>query len=85
MSHQTYDTMADTDLIASNMNYTIVINGFVWAGCMIYYFIFARHWYTGPQMTVGENTSTVSDNTIGSSVAAGLSGNESTTDCRKED
>ncbi|OGE56662.1 hypothetical protein PENARI_c003G02688 [Penicillium arizonense] len=59
----------------SNMNYTIVINGFVWAGCMIYYFIFARHWYTGPQMTVGENASTLSNNTIGSSLAAGLNGN----------
>jgi hypothetical protein len=67
------------------MNYTIVINGFVWTGCMIYYFIFARHWYTGPQMTVGENASTVSDNTISSSVAAGLNGNGPAADGRKED
>lgn len=77
--------MTDSDLIASDMNYTIVINGFVWTGCMIYYFIFARHWYTGPQMTVGENASTVSDNTISSSVAAGLNGNGPAADGRKED
>ncbi|KAJ6076047.1 hypothetical protein N7499_008028 [Penicillium canescens] len=69
----------------SNMNYTIVINGFVWAGCMIYYFIFARHWYTGPQMTVGENASTVSNNTIGSSVASCFNGNGPAADGRKGD
>lgn len=34
------------------MNYTIVINGFVWVACMAYYFLFARKWYTGPKMTV---------------------------------
>jgi hypothetical protein len=43
------------------MNYTIVINGFVWAGCMVYYFLFARRWYTGPQMTADESASTASD------------------------
>ncbi|PYH72794.1 putative GABA permease (Uga4) [Aspergillus vadensis CBS 113365] len=36
----------------SDMNYTIVINGFVWVACMAYYFLFARKWYTGPKMTV---------------------------------
>ncbi|RDH38237.1 amino acid/polyamine transporter I [Aspergillus welwitschiae] len=36
----------------SDMNYTIVINGFVWVACMTYYFLFARKWYTGPKMTV---------------------------------
>jgi hypothetical protein len=77
--------MTNSALIASNMNYTIVINGFVWAGCMIYYFIFARHWYTGPQMTVGGNASTVSDNTIVSPVASGLDGNGPAADGRKED
>ncbi|KOS39891.1 hypothetical protein ACN38_g9250 [Penicillium nordicum] len=46
----------------SNMNYTIVINGFVWFGCMAYYFLFARRWYIGPQMTVDENASTASGN-----------------------
>ncbi|KAJ5101344.1 hypothetical protein NUU61_003566 [Penicillium alfredii] len=48
----------------SDMNYTIVINGFVWIGCMVYYFFFARHWYSGPQLTVDETRSTDSDNTI---------------------
>ncbi|KAJ5550212.1 Amino acid/polyamine transporter I [Penicillium sp. DV-2018c] len=41
----------------SNMNYTIVINGFVWIGCMAYYFLFARHWYTGPMVTVDGSAS----------------------------
>jgi hypothetical protein len=39
------------------MNYTVVINGFVWIGCMAYYFLFARHWFTGPRMTVDESSS----------------------------
>ncbi|KAK1142630.1 GABA-specific high-affinity permease [Aspergillus melleus] len=41
----------------SEMNYTIVINGFVWIACMSYYFLFARKWYTGPKMTVDESSS----------------------------
>lgn len=41
-------------VVASDMNYTIVINGFVWVGCMSYYFLFAQRWYTGPRMTVDE-------------------------------
>ncbi|OQE17123.1 hypothetical protein PENFLA_c025G03576 [Penicillium flavigenum] len=49
---------------SSNMNYTIVINGFVWFGCMAYYFIFARRWYIGPKMTVDGSDSTASDNII---------------------
>lgn len=31
---------------------------------MIYYFLFARHWYTGPKMTVDESCSTNSDTAI---------------------
>ncbi|KAJ5116847.1 hypothetical protein N7456_001195 [Penicillium angulare] len=46
----------------TDMNYTVVINGFVWIGCMLYYFFFARHWYTGPLMTV-EDPSGDSDTT----------------------
>lgn len=38
------------------MNYTVVINGFVWIGCMVYYFLFARRWFTGPRMTVEESS-----------------------------
>jgi hypothetical protein len=36
-------------------------------------------------MTVGENASTLSNNTIGSSLAAGLNGNGPAADGRKED
>ena len=50
--------------LASDMNYTVVINGFVWIGCMTYYFLFARHWYMGPRMTVDETRSMDSENTI---------------------
>jgi hypothetical protein len=46
------------------MNYTIVINGAVWIGCMAYYFLFAKHWFTGPRMTVNENGLTESETTI---------------------
>lgn len=38
----------------STMNYTIVINGFVWLGCMAYYFIDARKWFEGPKHTIDE-------------------------------
>ncbi|KAJ5130059.1 uncharacterized protein N7515_006098 [Penicillium bovifimosum] len=50
----------------SNMNYTIVINGFVWIGCMVYYFVFARHWYTGPLTTVDGSASVTSLGAAGS-------------------
>lgn len=49
---------------APDMNYTVVINGFVWIGCMAYYFLFAKHWFTGPRMTVDEDRSTESDTAI---------------------
>ncbi|KAJ5819565.1 hypothetical protein N7474_005156 [Penicillium riverlandense] len=52
----------------SNMNYTVVINGFVWAGCMAYSFFFAHRWYSGPQMTVDVNCSTNPDNNIRASM-----------------
>ncbi|KAJ5433469.1 uncharacterized protein N7458_012625 [Penicillium daleae] len=47
-----------------DMNYTVVINGFVWIGCMAYYFLFAKHWFTGPRTTVDEDRSTESDTAI---------------------
>ena len=34
------------------MNYTIVLNGFIWLVSMTYYALFARRWYTGPKVTV---------------------------------
>lgn len=33
------------------MNYTCVINGFVWFGALGYYFIHAHKWFTGPKHT----------------------------------
>ncbi|OOF92214.1 hypothetical protein ASPCADRAFT_518090 [Aspergillus carbonarius ITEM 5010] len=38
-----------------NMNYTIVINGTLWFGAMLYYVVYARKVYKGPQMTVSES------------------------------
>ncbi|EHL00464.1 putative GABA-specific permease [Glarea lozoyensis 74030] len=37
---------------AESMNYTVVINMFVWGGALAYYFIDARKWFTGPKITV---------------------------------
>ncbi|KZF24063.1 gaba permease [Xylona heveae TC161] len=34
------------------MNYTVVINCAVWGGALLYYFIDARKWFTGPKMTL---------------------------------
>ncbi|KAJ5378068.1 uncharacterized protein N7496_005477 [Penicillium cataractarum] len=51
-----------------DMNYTVVINGFVWIGCMAYYFLFAKNWFTGPRMTVDENGSMESETTIANPV-----------------
>jgi len=39
-------------ITADSMNYTIVLNGFVWLASATYYILFARKWYTGPKMTV---------------------------------
>ncbi|RFU29528.1 hypothetical protein B7463_g6808, partial [Scytalidium lignicola] len=39
---------------AQSMNYTVVINMAVWSGALIYYFIDARKWFTGPKITVEE-------------------------------
>jgi hypothetical protein len=66
------------------MNYTIVINGFVWAGCMAYYFFFARRWYTGPQMTVDESGSTASDSTMVDQISQGIQTDEPAALSRKE-
>ncbi|KAF2119924.1 gaba permease [Lophiotrema nucula] len=34
------------------MNYTVVINSAVWGGSLLYYFIDARKWFTGPKVTL---------------------------------
>lgn len=36
----------------ASMNYTVVINSFVWFGALAYYFIDARKWFTGPKITL---------------------------------
>ena len=35
-----------------SMNYTVVINMAVWGGAMLYYFVDARKWFTGPKITI---------------------------------
>ena len=34
------------------MNYTVVITSAVWGGSLLYYFVDARKWFTGPKITV---------------------------------
>jgi hypothetical protein len=34
------------------MNYTVVVNGAVWGGALVYYSVDARKWFTGPKMTL---------------------------------
>ncbi|KAG5358641.1 GABA-specific permease [Yarrowia sp. B02] len=41
-AHPTKDTM----------NYTCVIVGTVWIGCLAYYYLFAHRWYNGPKTTL---------------------------------
>ncbi|KAI9924415.1 GABA-specific high-affinity permease [Aspergillus wentii] len=40
-----------------NMNYTVVINGALWLGALLYYVLYARKFYNGPKTTTGESTS----------------------------
>ncbi|KAI9368769.1 amino acid/polyamine transporter I [Aspergillus egyptiacus] len=37
---------------AEDMNYTVVINGALWGGALLYYLLYARKIYKGPQATV---------------------------------
>lgn len=37
---------------AQTMNYTCVINGAVWLGSLVYYFVDARKWFEGPKTNV---------------------------------
>jgi hypothetical protein len=36
------------------MNYTIVVNMFVWGGATVYFLVDARKWFTGPKTTLEE-------------------------------
>lgn len=40
---------------ANEMNYTVVINGAVWVGSLLYYFLFAKKWFKGPKMTLEDS------------------------------
>lgn len=42
-----------------SMNYTVVINCAVWGGALLYYFIDARKWFTGPKITIDTEGMTV--------------------------
>ncbi|EXJ66420.1 uncharacterized protein A1O5_10572 [Cladophialophora psammophila CBS 110553] len=37
---------------ADTMNYTCVINSAVWGGALLYYYVDARKWFRGPQITI---------------------------------
>ena len=42
------------------MNYTVVINGALWGGALLYYLLYARKTYKGPLTTVGPSSSEAS-------------------------
>ncbi|GAB1200603.1 hypothetical protein APSETT444_009977 [Aspergillus pseudonomiae] len=42
--------------LAQDMNYTVVINGALWGGALLYYGLYARKTYKGPQTTVGSSS-----------------------------
>ncbi|KAE8165007.1 amino acid permease-domain-containing protein [Aspergillus tamarii] len=52
------------DPTSQDMNYTVVINGALWGGALLYYVLYARKVYKGPQVTVGSSSS-VSDANLG--------------------
>ncbi|KAL4957776.1 amino acid/polyamine transporter I [Aspergillus filifer] len=45
---------------AEDMNYTVVINGALWGGALLYYLLYARKTYKGPLTTVGSSSSETS-------------------------
>ncbi|OJJ48840.1 hypothetical protein ASPZODRAFT_13576 [Penicilliopsis zonata CBS 506.65] len=47
-----------------DMNYTVVINGALWGGAILYYFLYARKTFTGPKTTVGEDSSSPSETNL---------------------
>ncbi|KAL3488913.1 amino acid transporter [Aspergillus germanicus] len=50
-----------------DMNYTVVINGALWGGALLYYVLYARKTYKGPQTTVQStsSSSTPSETNLG--------------------
>lgn len=49
---------------ADTMNYTVVINSAVWGGALLYYFVDARKWFTGPKTTVEEQGLTLEQQAV---------------------
>ncbi|XBQ90151.1 GABA-specific high-affinity permease [Aspergillus fumigatus] len=47
-----------------DMNYTVVINSALWGGALLYYLLYARKFYKGPQTTVGQPSSTPSETNL---------------------
>ena len=37
---------------AATMNYTVLINSFVWISALVYYGVDGRKWFTGPKITL---------------------------------
>jgi amino acid transporter len=46
------------------MNYTVVINCAVWGGALLYYFVDARKWFTGPKITIDTEGMTVAQQEV---------------------
>ncbi|KAF3177185.1 GABA-specific high-affinity permease [Orbilia oligospora] len=44
-----------------NMNYAIVVNFAVWGGALLYYYIDARKWFTGPRITLDSSHSQLTE------------------------
>ena len=49
---------------AESMNYTVVINSAVWGGALLYYFVDARKWFTGPKTTVESQVLTLEQQAV---------------------
>lgn len=50
---------------AGDMNYTVVLNGFVWLASMLYYVVYARKVFSGPRSTIAEGEAPSSSGTDG--------------------
>ncbi|KAL4943107.1 hypothetical protein BDV06DRAFT_145774 [Aspergillus oleicola] len=54
------------------MNYTVVINGFVWISCMAYYYLYARKVFTGPRSTLNAGEAGAIADRDDESIATGI-------------
>lgn len=53
--------LAGPDPSPSTMNYTVVINGTVWIGCLVYYFVHAHKWFEGPKNTLDDDDAAIEE------------------------